>query len=177
MSEFFFSFSGLKHIFTSLLRPMDLYPVVEAIPIEEYLGKGYKNLILDIDNTLMPYDQKTISLQKRSWVKKAQASGFYTLLISNNSSHKRIERVGKELEIQGLHFAMKPFAYSVRELLADHGLKAEETLIVGDQLFTDVILGNWLGMGTILVDPIDKKSFFLKTLQRDIELFLLRHIR
>ena len=49
--------------------------------------------------------------------------------------------------------------------------------MVGDQLFTDVLIGNWLGANSVLVDPIDKRLSFFKTLQRQIELQLMRWLQ
>ena len=86
----------------------------------------------------------------------------------------RIQRVSRQLEVFGIHFSLKPFVWSTRNFAKRMGFDLTRSIIIGDQLFTDVIMGNWLRSYTILVDPLDKKLSFVKTVQREIELFLLR---
>jgi uncharacterized protein len=96
--------------------------------------------------------------------------------VSNNSNYRRIKRVADQVRAKGLFFALKPFPFSTRDLMKEHYIDPEKTLFIGDQLLTDVAHGNWLKMTTILVDPIGKKLSFIKTLQREVELFIFEKL-
>ena len=175
--SFFFSHKDIMSIFRELLQPSALYEKVEDIPLEELAYKGFNTLLLDVDNTILPFNARAISLQKRSWIKKAKTLNMKVYLLSNNSKQRRIERVAQELDTTGLFFAMKPSPCSVSELMRDKNINPDQAIVIGDQLLTDVILGKWLKLYTILVDPIDKSSSFGKTMQRDIELYLLNKMQ
>ncbi|MFT5171442.1 MAG: HAD superfamily phosphatase (TIGR01668 family) [Candidatus Marinamargulisbacteria bacterium] len=169
-----FPISEYLSILQRLLTPNDILEGVEDIPHEHLFSRGFNTMLLDVDNTILPYHQKKISLQYINWIQKIKSFGFTVFLVSNNSSHKRIKTACLQTELTGLYFAMKPFVFSAKELIEDHGLEAEKCIVVGDQLLTDVILGNWLRAHTVLVDPLGKKLSFVKTVQRETELFLLR---
>jgi HAD superfamily phosphatase (TIGR01668 family) len=169
-------YSGYWSIIKALITPSAMAETVDDIPLETLYKSGYRHLFLDVDNTLVTYGQTLVSLQKAQWVFQAKAMGFSVFLISNNSSHRRIVRVADQLELSGLYFAMKPFVFSLKEFAEDHQLDLKRCVVVGDQIFTDVVLGNWLRCHTILVDPLDKRVSFLRMLQRDIEVALLKKI-
>lgn len=156
-----------------LLTPTEIYEAVEDINLESLSKKGIKTLLLDLDNTLMTYQQKKLSLKKLSWVEKVKSMGFQVLLISNNSSKPRVQAICEDLNVDGLYFALKPFPFSLYDLADKHYIDFDKTALIGDQLFTDIILGNWCKLHAILVDPMDKKVSFLRTMQREFELFLL----
>lgn len=160
----------------ALLKPNLFCDSVEDIPIDSLYFKGFRTLFLDIDNTLVPYDKLSLSLQKMQWIHRVKALGFTIYVVSNNSSFRRIERIAKQMEVEGLYFALKPFTLGVRELAKKHHIDFKSSVFIGDKLFTDIILGNWLRGYSILVDPLDKRLSFFKTLQRDIEVYFLRKI-
>lgn len=160
----------------TLLKPDLLCESVEDIPLENLYYKGYRVLFLDIDNTLVSYEKHSLSLQKMQWIARAKSLGFSLFVISNNSSYRRIERIAKQMDVGGLYFSLKPFTLSLRELAKDHNITLEKSIFVGDKLFTDVLIGNWVKSYTVLVDPLDKRLSFFKTLQRDIEVFFLKKI-
>ena len=163
-------------LFEAVLAPNDVFETVEEIPMKDYALQGYNTVFLDVDNTLMTYEEKEVSLQIIRWVQIVKTLGFTVYIVSNNTSKRRIERVAKQLEVTGLYFALKPFTYAMREWLKDHKINPRKSMIIGDQLFKDVILGNWLRMSSILVNPIDIKKSFFKTAQRELELDILREI-
>ena len=76
-------------------------------------------------------------------------------LISNNSSYDRVNKVAKQLKLPAVAFACKPFPFTMRRVLADAKLNPNECAFVGDQLMTDIILANTLGLKSIFVEPLD----------------------
>lgn len=164
-------------IFKILFTPTEVCECVEDIVLESLYHKGYRTILLDVDNTLLTYSQRKVSLQKINWVQKCRKVGFRVFVVSNNLNHKRLLHIAEQISVfQGIYFACKPFPFGVRDLVYRYHIDLDRSVVIGDQLFTDIVGGNWLNCYTILVDPIDKKLSFLKTVQRDIELFLLRQL-
>ncbi len=160
-------------IVRELCTPDDHYPTIFDIPVESLFAQGFRTLVLDVDNTLISYNQKKLSLRYLNWVDKAKSIGFDVYLLSNNRSFDRINKIIHQTETKGFCFSCKPLTYSLKALSRKYGINLKQTIIVGDQLLTDVILGKWSRTYVILVDPIDKKMSFIKTVQRDVELKLL----
>lgn len=169
-----FSINELVGLLKSLLLPHEMYEGVEEIHLETLYQRGFRTVLVDIDNTLMTYEEKRVSLEKLNWIVHCKSLGFKVFAVSNNSDQRRIENVCKQLEIKGIYFACKPFPFATRELAQDHFIDLKKTIIVGDQVFKDVAIGKWLRCYTILVEPIDVRFSLLKRVQRDIELYLLR---
>lgn len=171
-----FLLNRYRKLLVAVFAPTDVYETVEDIPIKDYAMEGYQTVFLDVDNTLMTYDEKEVSLQIVRWVQTLKNLKFSVYLVSNNLNKRRIKKVANQLEVTGIYFALKPFSYALREWLRVHRINPKKCIIIGDQLFKDVVLGNWLRMASILVNPIDIKKSFFKTAQREIELNILREV-
>ncbi|MFA5880156.1 MAG: YqeG family HAD IIIA-type phosphatase [Candidatus Margulisiibacteriota bacterium] len=170
-------FSDYLAILKELLIPKEIEEALEYISLEKLAAKGFVTILLDIDNTILPPDKRNIKLEKINWINKAKNMGFDVFLISNNINMRRIKKISKELNIdKGLCFALKPFPFSTKDFAKKNYINFKKTIIIGDQLLTDVLMGNWFKAHTILLDPIDKKLSFIKTLQREVELFILKSL-
>ena len=169
-------FKEYLQIIKLLLTPKEVHSCVMDIELEALYAKGLTTIFVDVDNTIMAVSQRSLSLEYQNWVAKAQSIGFNIFILSNNSSFRRINVVAKQTEMTGLYFVMKPFAFGLRDLAGQHGIDLTKSIVLGDQVLTDVLLGNWVRAYSILVDPMDKKLSFLKTLQRELKLFLLKKI-
>lgn len=159
----------LKHLFL----PDERADSILDLDLEALYNQGIRTLLLDVDNTLLTYDDILLNLDHLNWVHRAKAIGFKLFLLSNNSSKRRIRRVAKQTQLTGLYFSCKPFPFAVRHLLSDHKIDPQTCAVIGDQLFTDIVLANWIRAYGILVEPISKKRSFIRTLQKDIEAYLL----
>ena len=125
---------------------------------------GIKTLLLDVDNTLAPYEQAEPSEENLAWLSALENAGISYAFISNNSSDKRIRHFNGQIGAPAFAKSGKPFAKkTINKALADLGGKRESTAFVGDQIFTDVCAGKFNGMRAILVPPIkDKKNLFFR---------------
>ena len=112
-----------------------------------------KGLLLDVDETLVPFREKEVSPELAQWVEqiRQQASIW---LVSNNLSRTRIGNIARSLDLPYLFGAQKPSRRKLREAIAAMELPVSTVAMVGDRLFTDVLAGNRLGMFTILVNPM-----------------------
>ena len=159
--------SPINSILYQYLRPRFVYESIHDIDFQLLRSDGIRSLFFDVDNTIIKYKETGVSLQSMNLFNAISSHGFdHIILISNNSSVERIEHVSKQLNLPAVTFACKPFVFTMRRLLNDYGIKASESALIGDQLFTDVLLANVTGMSSIYVEPIDISNIsFLKRAQ------------
>ena len=147
---------------TDKFLPTKIYDNIYAIPPEEMLSLGIRALILDIDNTLVTYDDPKPTESVTKWLSDMHAAGIQTAFVSNNHA-PRVEMFCDGL---GCYFhadAKKPSRKFLLEAMAHMGTDVNNTACVGDQLFTDVWAGKRAGMRAFLVPPIkDKRTLFFR---------------
>ncbi|MDH4139566.1 MAG: YqeG family HAD IIIA-type phosphatase [Coriobacteriia bacterium] len=137
----------------SLFAPDLYYRDVFAIELDALADRGVEFLLVDLDNTLLPRDTNVVTDRHREWALAVAARGFGVCLVSNNW-HDRVNRVADELGFQLVSKAVKPLPFAFLRALSLLDAKRRQTAVVGDQVFTDVLGGNTLGMLTVLVQPI-----------------------
>ncbi|MEW6182921.1 MAG: YqeG family HAD IIIA-type phosphatase [Bacillota bacterium] len=146
-----------------LLRP-DLYlgSLFDITPkmLEDL---GIKALILDLDNTLVVRGEEKAEPEVSEWLKALQERGIKLCIVSNNSRGKG-GKIARALGLQGVFRAIKPWGKPFRKALRLLGEKASSTAMVGDQLFTDVLGGNRMGLYTIMVTSLGGPDFILTRL-------------
>lgn len=133
----------------------------EATP--EFLTSiGVKGIVLDIDNTLEPYEHPDPGAHVIAWLESLRKAGISAAFVSNNGG-ERVERFNKNLGLPMYYKAKKPFKHNVLKSLSDMGVKPTEAALMGDQVFTDVWAARNAGIKAILVPPIkDKKDVFTR---------------
>ena len=118
--------------------------------LEQYDISG---LILDVDETLVPFQQKDTSLELQQWIAEIrQVTPIW--LVSNNISYSRIGNIANSVDLPFISAAKKPSRRKLQQAATEMDLPVEKVAMVGDRLFTDVLAGNRLGMFTILVEPM-----------------------
>jgi len=130
--------------------------------------KKMKGIIVDLDNTLVAWGQKEISQKTIDWVKEAKRLGFKICIVSNTNS-KRVAEFAKIFNIPYHSKYFKPFSIAFNNGLKILDTKKSETVVIGDQIFTDIWGGNKLKLLTILVVPIVKKDSIGTFLHRNLE--------
>ena len=125
---------------------------IYAITPQLMQAHGLRGLILDVDNTLIGDDEADVSAEILLWV-ELMRSQYPIWLASNNFSNRRIQRVAESLNLPYRSRAAKPSRRVVRQVFEAMQLPASQVAMVGDRLFTDTIVGNRLGLFTILVQP------------------------
>ena len=138
--------------------------------------KGIKGIITDLDNTLVAWDQDEIYPQLEEWVKILKNEGFKVCIVSNNS-FGRVKEFAEVFDVPAIPEAVKPRRKSFRLALEKMQLQAEETAVLGDQVFTDVLGGNRLGLFTILVTPVSKQEFIGTRIVRQVEKLVLKKLK
>ena len=151
-----------------LIYPNIYIKRVEEITIEMLQKNKIKALILDIDNTLIDYEENMEESVKQ-WAKDLKGQGTKLIILSNTNKKTKVEKVAKTLEIPYIYFAKKPLKSGFKKAKEQLKEKEEHIAVVGDQIFTDVIGGNRCKMLTILVEPIKEKDFWYTAWKRPIE--------
>lgn len=159
----------------SLLRPDDVIDDILHITPEFLARRGLRGLLLDLDNTLVPYGsyEEAAAAGMFRWARELRDSGTGLYLLSNATGRRAafwLERLG----FSGVGLAGKPHPRAYRHALTELGLPAHQAGMVGDQLFTDVLGGNLSGMHTILVRPIISNALPHTRVARQLERLVLR---
>lgn len=146
-----------------------------TIDYEKWYEKGYRGIIFDIDNTLVPHgapaDDPSVRLFRR-----LHDMGFHTMLLSNNRK-ARVLPFAEAVDTDYIALANKPFIANYIQACRNMGTETENTLFIGDQLFTDIRGAKKAGIYSILVDPINPKEEIQIVLKRRLEAVVLRRFR
>lgn len=151
-----------------ILEPDLYYTSVHAIDLPLLERSGVRALLVDLDNTLLPRDTKVVPPELAEWAARLSAAGFRCCLVSNNW-HASVERVAAQLGFEIVPKALKPFPRAFRRAMAILGAAPAECAVIGDQLFTDILGGNRLGLTTVLVEPLSRTDLPHTLLLRLIE--------
>lgn len=151
--------------------PSEIQDSTYVIPFKEWKKRGYKGVIFDIDNTLVPHgvaaDERSIAL-----FQELKSLGFSTMLLSNNKE-PRVKNFAGQVESPYIYKAGKPALKNYYKAMEAMGTNPETTLFVGDQLFTDVWGAKRAGIYSILVKPIHPKEEIQIVLKRYLEKIVL----
>ena len=143
------------------LLPTVIADTVTQLTPQMLKNRGIRLLMLDFDNTIVPYTTNAPTEQMNAWLEMIRTSDIHVCVVSN-SRKERVKRFCKAYGIDCITHANKPFSKGIRECLDKYGIPACESAIVGDQIYTDVLGGNCAGVGSILVKAIDNHNFWLK---------------
>ncbi|MBQ7333637.1 MAG: YqeG family HAD IIIA-type phosphatase [Clostridia bacterium] len=134
----------------------------DEITPEFLLSIGVRGVLLDIDNTLEPYENPTPSDRVLSWLSALSENGIKAAIVSNNG-RERVEIFNENLSLPAYYKAKKPFKKNLLKALADIEILPSQAVFIGDQVFTDVWAARNAGMRAILLPPIrDKRDVFTK---------------
>ena len=142
--------------YMSIFYPVRYFDKKEDIPVGLYYEKGYRGIMFDIDNTLVPHDCP-IDETTKDYINGLKKIGFSICLISNNDE-ERVKLFAEPLEVDYIYKAWKPAGKGYEEGMKKIGTTTENTLFVGDQIFTDIWGANNAKIYSILLDPIDPKE-------------------
>ena len=133
---------------------------------------GIKCLVFDLDNTLGLIDEKECPAEVKKLLKRLKKD--FKIFISSNNVYERIVPYIEELEIEGEAFSLKPLPKGLMRIRKKYGYKKNQMVMIGDQIVTDILSGNWYGVMTILVDPLGVKDLKITGLNRKVEAIIVR---
>ena len=144
----------------SLLPTFRAEAVTDLTP-EVLLGQGIRLLMLDFDNTIVPYTTDRPTEAVSHWLETMESSDVQICVVSN-SRKDRVKVFCKKYGIPCITRAKKPFSRGIRQCLGRYAFPPEQCALVGDQIFTDTLGANGCGVRSILVPAIDNHNFWLK---------------
>ena len=162
--------------FMELLYPQQHLDSIYELDAAALRARGIRGIIADMDNTLVPWNDRAVYPKLASWLAQLKEKGFRLCIVSNNS-RERGGQLALDLDIPAIWYAIKPRRRAFRKALRMMELTPQETAVIGDQIFTDVLGGNRLGLYTILVTPITDKEFIWTRLMRRLERYVLRRLQ
>lgn len=153
--------------------PSDYYESSYVIDYKKLYEEGYRGIIYDIDNTLVPHgapaDERSLALMD-----ELRNIGFDITFLSNNKE-PRVSMFNEKIGAKYIYSAEKPKAAGYLKAAEDMGCNAKNTLFIGDQIFTDVWGANNAGIRSFLVMPVDKSTDEIQiVLKRMLEKIVLR---
>ncbi|TCP32314.1 hypothetical protein EV207_101293 [Scopulibacillus darangshiensis] len=146
-------------------RILDIRPEILA-------ERGIKGIITDLDNTLVAWDSPEATPELQIWFEEMRQEGIKVTIVSNNNE-ARVRDFSNPIDTPYIYKARKPMTKAFKKAIKDMGLKREEIVVIGDQLLTDVLGGNRLGVYTILVVPVAKSDGWATKFNRKMERYLL----
>jgi HAD superfamily phosphatase (TIGR01668 family) len=129
---------------------------------------GIKGIIIDLDNTLVAWNQKKVDEKLLNWFKVMKSNGIKLCIVSNNKQD-RVVAFAESVGIPAVYKAVKPRRRAFKKGLSILNTGVNDTAVVGDQIFTDIYGARRLGLFTILVKPISQKEFWWTRLVRNLE--------
>ncbi len=158
----------------ALFKPTGTLHRVTEITPEMLHAMRIRAIVLDVDNTMSAHGSQTPSEGVLEWTRRISASEIRLIVVSNNYK-KRVAPFAAQFNLPYISFACKPspFGYLRAKRLA--GVRVRECLVVGDQIFTDILGANLCGMRSVLLDPIAPDPAATVRFKRRLERFLRPH--
>ena len=154
------------------LAPGRYLTSVLQIEVEWLRSRGFKALLLDIDNTLVSRDTQEVSPVVIDWVNELTNQGFKLYLVTNNW-HRVVFETAALLSLPVVHRSMKPLPFNYLRALSRLKVKRRNALVVGDQLMTDILGAKLSGIESVLVLPLTDTDLMHTKILRKVEKVLL----
>jgi len=162
--------------FKQLFKPSLTVKDIHAIDFKSLKSRGINALILDIDDTLIPREVNDVYPSVFEWVANRREEGFKLCLTSNSRHPLRVKYFGDTLKIPSMHLSFKPLPFAFWRSLETLKSKPENTAMLGDQLFMDILGANLLGIYSIYVKPITPETFLPRKWMRAAENWVLERV-
>ncbi len=160
----------------SSYKPTWMVEAIYQITPQQLQDQGIKAVLTDLDNTLIAWNNPNGTEELRHWLVQMETAGIPVVVVSNNNA----QRVGKAIEPFGLDYiprALKPFSRGIRQACEKLGLSAEEVVMVGDQLMTDIKAANSAAVRSILVRPVVDTDSWKTQINRFFEAKVMKHLK
>ncbi|HTD37022.1 MAG TPA: YqeG family HAD IIIA-type phosphatase [Candidatus Limnocylindrales bacterium] len=159
----------------SYFRPKLYAPAINQIDPDELRERGIRGAIVDLDNTLVGFRALVPLEEDALWVARATRAGVKVLVLTNNGT-PWASNVAKDLGVPCIPRARKPLPNGFRRALKVLELEPREAVVIGDQLFTDVLGAKLAGLDVILVDPLVRHDPWNTRPLRWLETIIMRGV-
>ena len=150
--------------FTPTYHATSIYDVDPAFFKED----GIKNVLVDLDNTLSSYREHVATNKTKELIKSLNKHGYQVVIVSNNRGH-RVSAYAQSLNVSFRANMRKPLKFKFNRLLNEKNFEKHETILVGDQLLTDVFVAHRVGIRSMLVDKLVEEDQWTTRINRMLE--------
>lgn len=123
------------------------------VTVESLKKHGIKVVFVDLDNTLIAWNNPDGTPEMRQWLHDLQDAGIPVVVVSNNK-YERVKRAVEKFGIEFEAFALKPFTFGMNRALKRFDVQPYEVVMIGDQLMTDIRAAKRAGLKSVLVKPL-----------------------
>lgn len=159
-----------------LFCPCRVIPAISEMVPEELFGRGIRGVILDLDNTVVPWGEEEVPPAHLAWTASAKECGLKLCLVSNSRA-RRTKKIARQLAIPWVSWALKPLSRGFLQAMKILDVSPLEIAVIGDQLLTDVLGGNRQGFYTVLVSPLSQREFITTKFNRILEAMAIKKLR
>ncbi|MDE1547952.1 YqeG family HAD IIIA-type phosphatase [Jeotgalibaca caeni] len=156
-------------------KPVWMVESIYQISAEQLRKHNIRSVFADLDNTLIAWNNPNGTKELLAWIEEMKENNIPVTIISNNSGD-RVEKVAEVLNLHYVPRALKPSRRAFRKAAEQTGIPLEDSVMVGDQLLTDVFGANRAGLRSILVIPILNSDAWNTKLNRFIERFIMKKL-
>ena len=160
------------------LTPSRVVENVKELDPVKLKAQGIAAIITDLDNTLVPWQHYEIMPGVIEWLARLEVAGIKICIASNTIHTERLKQLADTMKIPFVDRVQKPRTGGFRRAMKLMGSDTGNTAVFGDQLFTDILAGNRLGLHTILLrPPLSKEEFVSTQMVRYVENGVIRRLR
>ena len=159
----------------ALFRPKEIINTYTDLDIERLRKEGFDTIFIDVDNTIAIPNTGTCDERAEKFLNYLKEAGFKVVILSNNNS-KRVKMFLRDIDADYVSLALKPLPFGYIRGLIKSGSKPSKTIVLGDQLLTDILGANICGCYGIYTKRLQKKDSKLTAFNRRIEDFVWRNI-
>ncbi len=152
----------------SLFNPGFYYEKIIDIEICFFKRNNIECILLDIDDTIAQHDSPKLIPGFRSWLGEILANNIKVVLVSNNYK-SRVQFIAKRLNLPFIYSSFKPTPLGIIRALNIVSCNKDKCILIGDQIFTDILGANIYGIKSILVDPVGVKKSLISKVKRWVE--------
>lgn len=156
--------------------PTWYHKTIEDIDFKKLYDKGFRNILCDLDNTLTAFFNKDPEDVTMSLVNYLKRLGFNFYVISNNRKN-RVTRFCEPLGIKYLWRASKPSVLKVSMFMKKNKIYPDDTVIIGDQILTDIVLANKLDIKSVLIEPVADQDLIVTKINRSFDHKIRKKLR
>lgn len=153
----------------SIVEPTRLARAISDVSVDALVNAGIKCVLFDRDNTVVPRDTGEAPAEALAWLDEVRSRGLSICMVSNNFHTNQVEASAAKLGCDVVHHAMKPAPFAVWKALKKMGVSKDEAVLIGDQVFTDVMAANFAGVRSILVEPQSTTDLWYTQIFRKFE--------
>ncbi|MBS1711156.1 MAG: YqeG family HAD IIIA-type phosphatase [Armatimonadetes bacterium] len=150
--------------------PVEALHSLEEVNLEALRAAGKSLILMDVDNTLLPWRSEDIPESTTAWLEKARGLGFRLCILSNTRNPERLSRLSGKMGVEFIRDKFKPSPRMYELALEKYQVGPESAIMVGDQLLTDIWGANRADIDAIWVKPIGRKEFVgTRYISRNVE--------